>query len=577
MKSWRKLFNIIIEYKKEHICAFLFLLLQSVASLCLPFVLIQIVDVGIEKQNYHILFLMGAIYVIITILYNFFKAISDYIYAKIGSKVIVNLRKKVLEHLSELSGDFYSNMKSGDIYSTITDDIGTIQELCTSAIFSTITNTAMAIPMIIFLIILDYRLFIVSILLQPIYALVQGRLGSSIGNHSQELRSSFGEYSSSLQEYLYSPINIEKNKATKYILSKILNFSKANAEILVKINFDFSKGQIYGNLMQNFSNILIIVIGGVLLINQQTTIGTILVYMQYAGKILTPVLGISQLNMKFKKAKISLDRILGLLETNSDVVYQIGINKEGISSGKIEFKNVSFGYVPDHFILRHIDLSIEPGKVTALVGGSGAGKTSIVNLLYRMWDVHNGKIAIDGINIIDYDIKYLRENISIVSQDIVLLNDTIYNNIVLGDSQIVLDDVVKATKIANIYDTIMNLDKQFETIIGDRGVKLSGGQKQRLAIAMALVRKSRIIVFDEATSALDNINELAIYKKIVELFKDRTILVIAHRLSTIEEADKIYVLDSGRIIESGVHKTLMKKQGFYYQLYKKEAKEKNKV
>lgn len=574
MKNWRKLFNIIIEYKKEHIFAFLFLLLQSVAGLCLPFILIQIVDVGIEKQNYYVLITMGMLYIIITILYNIFKAVSDYAYAKIGSKVIVNLRKKVLEHLSKLSGNFYSNMKSGDIYSTITDDIGAVQELCTNAIFSTITNTVMAIPMIIFLIILDYRLFIVSVLLQPIYAFVQGKLGNLIGCHSQKLRCSFGEYSSNLQEYLYSPINIEKNKARRYIIDKILNFSKKNAEILIKINFDFSKGQIYGNLMQNFSNILIIILGGILLINQQTTIGTILVYMQYAGKILTPVLGIGQLNMKIKKAKISLDRIFGLLETSSGVDYNIGGAKEGISVGKIKFEDVTFGYTSDRFILRNIDFLIESGKVTALVGGSGAGKTSIVNLLYRMWDVQHGKITIDGINIMEYDIEYLRQNISIVSQDIVLLNDTVYNNIALGDSQISMEDIVKATKIANIYDTIMALDKQFDTIIGDRGIKLSGGQKQRLAIAMALVRKSQIIIFDEATSALDNINELAIYRKIVKLFKDRTLLVIAHRLSTIKEADQIYVLNSGRIVESGTHNALMERQGFYYELYKKEAKEK---
>lgn len=577
MKNWKKLFSIIMEYKKEHILALLFLLLQSIAALCLPFILIQIVDIGIEKQNTKVLLVMGAIYISITIAYNLFKAISDYIYAKIGGKVIVNLRKRVLEHLSELSGKFYSNMKSGDIYSTITDDIGTVQELCTNEIFATITNIVMAIPMIIFLIVLDYRLFIVSILLQPIYVLVQEKLGNSIGYHSQELRSSFSEYSSSLQEYLYSPINIEKNKAREYIIKKILNFSKANAEILIEINFDFSKGQICGNLMQNFSNILIIILGGILLINHQTTIGTILVYMQYAGKILTPMLGISQLNMKFKKAKISLDRIFVLLETNSDVIYNIGIKKDGISLGKIEFKDVSFGYTPNHYILRNIDFLIESGKVTALVGGSGAGKTSIVNLLYRMWDVKYGKIVIDGINIIDYDIEYLRKNISIVSQDIVLLNDTIYNNIALGDSQISMDDVIKATRIANIYDTIMGLDKQFDTIIGDRGIKLSGGQKQRLAIAMAIVRKSQIIIFDEATSALDNINEFDIYRKIVDLFKDKTLLIISHRFSTIEKADKIYVLNAGRVVESGTHKTLMEKRNYYYKLYKKEADEKIKM
>lgn len=190
-----------------------------------------------------------------------------------------------------------------------------------------------------------------------------------------------------------------------------------------------------------------------------------------------------------------------------------------------------------------------------------------------MWDVQEGNITIDGIDIKDFKIEYLRQNISIISQDIVLLNDSVYNNIVLGDKSISFDDVIKATKIANIYDTIMKLDKQFDSIIGDRGIKLSGGQKQRLAIAMALIKKSPIIIFDEATSALDNINELKIYKKIIEVFREKTLLVIAHRLSTIKDADKICVLDSGKILEFGTHEELMNKQGLYFKLYNKEIKE----
>ncbi len=190
-----------------------------------------------------------------------------------------------------------------------------------------------------------------------------------------------------------------------------------------------------------------------------------------------------------------------------------------------------------------------------------------------MWDVQEGNITIDGVDIKDFKIEYLRQNISIISQDIVLLNDSVYNNIVLGDKSISFDDVIKATKIANIYDTIMKLDKQFDSIIGDRGIKLSGGQKQRLAIAMALVKKSPVIIFDEATSALDNINELKIYKKIIEVFREKTLLVIAHRLSTIKDADKICVLDSGKILEFGTHEELMNKQGLYFKLYNKEIKE----
>lgn len=572
MKDFKKLFKIIIEYKKEHSIALLFLILQSISSLTLPFILIHIVDNGIEKKEYYVLIYMGGLYLVIAIFQNIFKAISDYIYANIGSNVIIELRKKVICHISKLSGEFYSNMKSGEIYSTITDDIGIVQELCTNVIFSTITNAIMSIPVIIFLFFLDYHLFFISIVLQPIYAYVQNKVGDLISKCSQDIRNSFGSYSSSLQEYLYNPLNIEKNKSRNYILSKILDFSSINAKMLVKLNINFSKGQIYGSLMQNISNILIILLGGILLMKHQITIGTILVYMQYSGKILTPVLDISQLNLKFKKAKISLERIFGLLETKSNVDYSIGYLDNGILYGDIRFNNVSFFYIKNNYILKNMNILIEPGKLTVLVGESGTGKTSIINTLYRMWDVQEGNITIDGIDIKDFRIEYLRQNISIISQDIVLLNDSVYNNIVLGDDTILFDDVIKATKIANIYDTIMKLDNQFDSIIGDRGIKLSGGQKQRLAIAMALVKKSPIIIFDEATSALDNINELKIYKNIIEVFKEKTLLVIAHRLSTIKDADKICVLGSGKILESGTHEELMKKQGIYFKLYSKEIK-----
>lgn len=575
MNNWKKLIKIIYEYKREHFFALIFLILQSITSVCLPFILIKIVDIGIGQKNYFVLFTMSGGYMLLTLCYNIFKGTSDYIYAKIGSKIIVDLRKKVLEHLSKLSGKFYSDMKSGDIYSVVTDDIGVIQEICTNTIFTTVTGVIMSIPIIIYLLFLDYRLFIVSVLLQPLYALVQSKIGTLIANHSNYLRDTFGEYSSALQEYLYSPINIEKNKATHYILTKILNLSKKNAKMIMKINLDFSKGQIFGNLMQNFSNILIVLLGGILLINQQTSIGIILVYMQYSGKILTPILSLSQLNMKLKKARISVNRIFNFLDEKSDVNYSIGNLNNIINKGEIIFEDVTFSYIQNNYILENISFSIKSGEVTALVGGSGAGKTSIVNLLYRMWDINDGSIFIDGINIKEFDIEYLRKNISIVSQDIVLLNDTIYNNIVLGDTTISFNEVIKATQIANIYDTIMKLENKFDTVIGDRGIRLSGGQKQRLAIAMAIVKNSPIIIFDEATSALDNINELAIHKKIINIFKDKTILIIAHRLSTIESADKICVLDSHRIVEVGKHNDLIKQRGIYYKLYNKELIEKD--
>lgn len=353
MNNWKRLMKIILEQKREHAYALFFLILQSICSLLLPFLLVEIVDSGIGKNDYSLLLRMGILYLILAIMHNIFKAMSDYMYATIGGEVVLSLRKKLLNHFSKMSGSYYSDIKSGEIFSIITDDVGTIQELCTNAIFRTVTDIIMAIPLIIFLFYLDYRLFLVSVILQPLYVIIQNKVAHSIGRHSEEIRDSFGDYSIALQEYLYNPINAVKTKSDTYILSKIVNYVKLNVNALICITFDFSKGQIAGSLMQSMSSILTILVGGLLIISGESTIGSLLVFLQYFPKALAPVIGIGQLNMKFKKVVVSLERIFKILDARGDVNYQSGSRIIGIREGNIEFNNVDFSYNDNSTVLPH--------------------------------------------------------------------------------------------------------------------------------------------------------------------------------------------------------------------------------
>lgn len=569
MRKCKRLAKIILEYKKEHMIAFLFLILQSVGSILLPQLLVKIVDEGIANNEYLILIKMCSIYIFIAVLGNIFKGISNYLYTVIGGRIVIDIRKRLISKIMHMPGSYYSNMKSGEVFSTISEDVGTIEQLCTDTLFSTLADIIISIPLVMYLIYLDFRMFLITILLQPIYILLQGKVSNSIAKHSGEMRNSFGKYSSVLQEFLYNPMDAVKSKSVTYLFERIIENVKDNVNAYIKLNYSLSRGQIYGSLIGTINSIVIILLGGWLIIDGKLTMGILLVFLQYSSKTLIPILGIGQLNMQYKNAQPALKHIFKILDSDDDKNYYKGNKENGIKKGEVIFKDLKFSYNEEEFVLRNINLNFKPGEMTALIGSSGSGKTSIINLLYRLWQPDSGMILVDGTNIDEYDIEYLRDNISVVSQEIVLLNDTVYNNIVLGDENISIQEVIDATKIANIYDTIINLEAGFDTVIGDRGIKMSGGQKQRLSIARAIIKRRPIVIFDEATSALDNINETIIQQKILEVFKNHTIIVIAHRLSTIENANKIYVLNHGEIVEEGSHFELIEGKGVYYNLYNK--------
>ncbi|MCU9808435.1 ABC transporter ATP-binding protein/permease [Paraclostridium sp. AKS46] len=319
-------------------------------------------------------------------------------------------------------------------------------------------------------------------------------------------------------------------------------------------------------ILSSLITISIYCYGGLKIIKGNMSIGELIAFQQYTGMLIGPCISIIRSNTRIQQSLVSINRIFGVLDE------PIIINQDNKGSrikdnfeGDIIFDEVDFSYSEDK-TLDNMNIRFEKGKMTALVGSSGCGKSTIVNLLFRLWDIDNGKITIDNVDIKDYNLKSLRQNISIVTQDLLLFDDSILNNLTLGNKNISKEYAEEICEKVGICEFINNLPKGFETIVGEKGVKLSGGQKQRIAIARTLIAKSSIIIFDEATSALDNVSQKIILENIRELLKNKTVIVIAHRLSTIMDADKIYVLNKGQVVESGSHEELLIKKGVYYNL-----------
>lgn len=380
------------------------------------------------------------------------------------------------------------------------------------------------------------------------------------------LREYHGEYINILGEFFHSMLNFIKQNGKKLFYKKYFDVSKRFLKTGIGLQMGLSGSSISTNIVSGIIMISILAYGGIKVMRGSMTIGVLIVFNSYAQQLLSPVFRIIQFRMNIQKSIVAIKRIQAIL----DEPISIDENKKGYQSkkvlGAIEFRNVSFQYNENKIVLKNINVTFN-NCITAVVGESGSGKTTITNLIYRLWDVTSGDIYIDNVCIKKYNLQALRKNISIVSQDTFIFDDTLMNNLTLGNRLITKEMVVNATKVADIFDHISALPKQFETKVGQNGVALSGGQKQKISIARALLRNSPIIIFDEATSSLDNISENKIQEELGKYFKGKTIIIIAHRLKTVIFANKILVLKQGKIVEVGTHNELLELKGEYYQLY----------
>ncbi|MBY1344601.1 ABC transporter ATP-binding protein/permease, partial [Clostridioides difficile] len=541
----------------------------SIIDLFLPQITRLIIDEGINNENITLLIKLIILYGLIKVLSSLFNLILSYLYSLMKNKVTISLKIKLLNHVSKLSGRYYSNMKTGNTLSIIENDIFVLKNFGAELIFSILENLITAIVAIFFLMKIRYDLFLVVLILQVSLALIQTKITKIISKDTKEVREESGIISNITQEYISNIMSIVITKSKLKFFISYLRKERNLARKFLRLDMIMAGNISASQILNGFVTMSVYGFGGYNIINKKMTIGELIAFQQYTSFLIGPCISIIRSINRIQQSKVSIDRVYSIIDEEIEIkVNNMGhiINLKNCNS--IKLSNVYFKYYNDSdYVLDNISMEFRKGEITALVGGSGCGKSTIINLIYRLWDVTDGNIFIDNINIKDINLKSLRDNITIVTQDLLIFDDTIKNNIIINNN--VSDDILnEICKIVGLNDYINTLDNGLDTIVGEKGTKISGGQKQRIALARALISNNNILILDEATSSLDNISQNAILNNISKYIKDKIVIIIAHRLSTIKSANNIYVLEKGTVIESGNNKELFEANGMYKKLVK---------
>ena len=505
--------------------------------------------------------------ILLFVLKNLFFFLAQVILAPVRSDFIRKLRNEMYDKVLILPLSFFSEQKKGDIISRAINDTQEIEYTVLAAIKQLLTDPIIIIFYVVTLTILNFQLTLFVFLLLPIVALLIGGVIKSLRTKSKSAKNKLGELLAHIEETILGLRIIKGFNAQKHAETV---FEKQNREYSLlqqKIHRRVELASPLSEFLGITMVMIVLVIGGVQVLNTSSSLTPelFITYIALFSQVINPAKNISTAFANYKRGVSTLDRLNEILEAD-EVIEQkadaINIKK---FKNNIVFKDVDFSY-SDIPVLKKININIEKGELVALVGESGAGKSTLADLLLRFYDVTSGSIMIDGIDIRDYVIDDLRSLYSVVTQDVILFNDTIFSNIAFGLKDVSESAVHEAAKMANAYDFIMQLPDKFMTVIGDRGLTLSGGQRQRISIARAILRNAAILVLDEATSAMDTESEKLVQEALDNVMKNRTSIVIAHRLSTIQHADKIIVITAGEIVEQGSHQELLDLKGKYYEL-----------
>ena len=497
---------------------------------------------------------------------NIFNYLAMYFITFLRNGVLKDIRNELYSKTIDLPLSYFSEKRKGDIMARIGTDVLEIQHSFLSVLELLFREPLTIIFTIAFMLMISVKLTLFVFIFIPVSGFIISLIGKSLKKRSDKVQKEQGYFLSLIEETL-GGIRIIKgfnaeNKFNQKFQESTSRFNKFSNSLLNRTNL--------AKPTSEFLGIAVIAVllwyGGSMVLSEGTLEGSsFIAYMGLAYNILTPAKAISKASYGIKKGNAAAERVLEIIETKNPLKDKDNAIVKQSFDSEIVFDNISFKY-EDTYVLEDFSLTIPKGKTVALVGQSGSGKSTLANLITRFYDVNKGKITIDGIDIKDLTKKSLREQLGIVTQDAILFNESIKNNVLLGATDLSDEKVIEALKIANAYEFVKELPNGIETNIGDGGNKLSGGQKQRLSIARAVLKNPPILVLDEATSALDTESEQLVQKALEYLMKNRTSLVIAHRLSTIQKADTIVVMKKGRIIEQGKHEELLAKKGDYFKL-----------
>ncbi len=562
-----RLLRYILRFKRRMILLFSAALIGTILGLVPPILFAMAVDRYITYLDAVGLALIGAAYVLLSVLSFTAQYAQNYLIEWMGNRLEYEIRVDMFRHLQRIPLGYYAEREIGSIVSRVTNDVEKIAELVTSGVVGSIVDLVTLVGIITIMLRMNVRLSLISFTVIPMIVAFLYFWGRKVRSVYRRTRRTIASVSAKIEESVSGMKEIQAYSREKATQSEFLRANISNMEANVEASRVMSAFWPAVGIFSALGQSLVLLFGGMAIMRGEVTIGTLFGLMSYIERFFMPIQDLSMFWNNVQSAMAAAERVFNLLDVEEEVEEKPGAIRLDRIEGRISFEDVTFGYDPDRPVLKNITLTIEPKKTVALVGPTGAGKTTMANLIYRFYNPQGGRITIDGYDLRDLELRSLRSQMAIVLQDPFLFTGTVKENIRYGRPRASDEEIIAAAKAVGAHEFIEALPEGYETDVRERGGRLSVGQRQLICLARALLADPRILIMDEATSSIDPYTELVIKRALEKVLRDRTSIVIAHRLSTVRNADLIVVIDEGRIVEMGTHDELLKRGGLYRALY----------